>query len=135
MTHSSQTALKKILEEHHRVLEAQVFQKIRAFRDTDNVDATASPATLSDDAIYEDIDFALVQMQAETIDKIRLAIERISSSDYGICESCQEQIPLKRLRAVPFTTRCRNCQENTESVERRARVSGPAYSVWLSEKE
>src|SRR5262249_47994965 len=74
-------------------------------------------------------------MQAETIDKIRLAIERISSSDYGICESCQEQIPVKRLRAVPFTTRCRNCQETTESVERRARVSGPAYSVWLSEKE
>ena len=131
MTHSSQTALKKILEEHHRVLEAQVFQKIRAFRDTDNVDATASPATLSDDAIHEDIDFALVQMQAETIDKIRLAIERISSSDYGICESCQEEIPVKRLRAVPFATRCRNCQENEERVERRARVTGPTYLVWL----
>jgi DnaK suppressor protein len=135
MTRSSQTALKKDLEERHRVLEEQVVQKIRAFRDTDNVDATASPTTLSDDAINEDIDFALVQMQAETMDKIRMAIERISSSDYGICESCQEEIPVKRLRAVPFATRCRRCQENTESVERRARVSGPAYSVWLSGKE
>src|SRR5262249_54976998 len=131
MTHSSQTELKEILEQRHCVLEEQVLQKIRAFRDTDNADATASLARSSDDAIHEDIDFALVQMQAETINKIRMAIERISSSDYGICESCQGEIPVKRLRAVPFATRCRNCQENEERVERRARVTGPTYLVWL----
>jgi DnaK suppressor protein len=127
--------LRKILEESYRVLEDQVHQKIRTFRDTDNVDATTSPAALSDDAIHEDIDFALVEMQADTIDKIRMAIERISSSDYGICESCQKKIPVKRLRAVPFATRCRDCQESIENVERRAPATGPAYSVWLSGTE
>jgi DnaK suppressor protein len=135
MTRSSQTQLKEMLEERHRVLEEQVLQKIRAFRETDNVDATAAPVRLSEDAIDDDIDFALVQIQAETMDNIRMAIERISSSDYGICENCLEEIPVKRLRAVPFATRCRSCQEHNESEERRARVTGSAYAIWLSTHE
>ncbi|MBP9748999.1 TraR/DksA C4-type zinc finger protein [Patescibacteria group bacterium] len=33
---------------------------------------------------------------------------------YGICCDCGEDIPAKRLEAVPGAIRCRSCQEEVE---------------------
>lgn len=120
-----------MLEERRRVVEAQVFQKILTFRETEHVGAIGPLAGSSDDPALDDIDFALVQMQAETLDKIHRAIDRLASGEYGICDGCQKEIPANRLRAVPFATQCRACQEITDEARSRATQSAPAYSVWL----
>jgi DnaK suppressor protein len=82
----------------------------------------------SDDPAHEDIDFALAQMQAETRDKIHAALERLSLCEYGICEGCHQEIPTTRLKAVPFATRCRGCQERAEEVARRVRRRSPGFA-------
>ncbi len=39
------------------------------------------------------------------------ALDRLSSGDYGICLSCEEPIPAKRLAALPWARYCVPCQE------------------------
>ena len=72
--------------------------------------------------IQEDIEFALVQMKSETLNKINDALMRLEQGDYGNCFDCGEEIAEKRLRALPFAVRCKDCEEARENAERRERV-------------
>jgi DnaK suppressor protein len=46
------------------------------------------------------------------------ALERIENGTYGICESCGEEISIKRLKARPVTTQCIECKAKEESLEK-----------------
>ena len=121
MTHSRHADLEKMLEARCRAIEEQVQQKVRAFRETGGTD-TVRPATdLSDDPAQEDLDFVLVDMQAQTLENIRTALARLHAGEYGICHDCDEEIPEKRLRALPFATRCISCQTSAETLQLRDR--------------
>jgi len=39
------------------------------------------------------------------------AIDRLDSGDYGICQGCEEAIPVKRLKALSWARYCVRCQE------------------------
>jgi DnaK suppressor protein len=119
MTHSRHIELRQMLERRHRELAAQVQTKVRGFREIDASDA--SRAEFSEDQVQEDIDFALVQMQSQTMEKIAAALGLLEAGEYGLCRDCQQEIAEKRLRALPFATRCKDCQESAESSAHRAR--------------
>jgi DnaK suppressor protein len=40
------------------------------------------------------------------------ALDRMDSGDYGVCLACEEEIPNKRLTALPWAKYCVPCQEN-----------------------
>ena len=42
------------------------------------------------------------------------ALRRIDKAGFGRCQSCDENIGIKRLNAVPWTRFCRGCQESVE---------------------
>lgn len=42
---------------------------------------------------------------------IEEALDRLKSGDYGVCLSCEEPIPAKRLNAIPWARYCVPCQE------------------------
>lgn len=79
---------------------------------------------LSDQASAEmDQNFLLrlKDRERKLIKKIDEAIERMANSVYGICESCGQDIPYKRLKARPVTTLCIECktlQEQEELIRR-----------------
>ena len=54
--------------------------------------------------IQEDIEFALVQMKSETLNKINDALARLEQGDYGNCFDCGEEIAEKRSGRCP--SRC-----------------------------
>lgn len=54
--------------------------------------------------------------------KINDALERIDNDEYGYCESCEEEINEKRLRARPMTTMCIDCKEEQEREEARTKI-------------
>lgn len=41
---------------------------------------------------------------------INLALEKIEKGQYGICEKCQKEIPLARLKVSPEARFCLKCQ-------------------------
>ena len=45
------------------------------------------------------------------------ALDRMESGDYGICMACEEPIPEKRLRAVPWARYCVSCQETMAELQ------------------
>jgi len=48
------------------------------------------------------------------LNRIELALARIDAGTFGICEECDDEIPLKRLRVRPDAALCLNCQETNE---------------------
>ena len=75
--------------------------------------------------IQDDIEFALIQMKSETLNKINDALTRLEQGDYGNCFDCGEEIAEKRLRALPFAVRCKDCEEAREVAEQRERQMAP----------
>ncbi len=50
--------------------------------------------------------------------KIDKALKKIEEGEYGICESCGDEIGLKRLEARPVTDLCIRCKEEQERREK-----------------
>jgi DnaK suppressor protein len=55
--------------------------------------------------------------EREKIHSIDEALLRISEGDYGICEECDEDIPLGRLKAMPFARHCVKCKTDLEKMQ------------------
>ena len=73
--------------------------------------------------IQDEIEFALIQMKAETLNKIDAALRRLEEGTYGDCFECGDEIAEARLRALPFAVRCRDCEEARETAEQRERMA------------
>jgi DnaK suppressor protein len=66
--------------------------------------------------IEQNMRMQLKYREAFTLKKINTAIKRIEEGTYGECESCEEQIELRRLQARPTTTLCIACKEEEEKI-------------------
>jgi DnaK suppressor protein len=53
---------------------------------------------------------ALIRMLDIRLVDIDRAIERIDGGSYGVCAGCSQEIPPRRLEALPFATLCVSCQ-------------------------
>ena len=116
--------LRRILDERRREIMSAVQEKIRDVRTEGTgtqVQGVLDAAESSGVDIQEDIEFALIQMKAETLNKIEEALSRLEDGTYGYCFECGEEISEKRLRALPFAVRCKDCEEAREVAEQRER--------------
>ena len=53
------------------------------------------------------------------LNKINQALDKIEQGVYGECESCGEEIGVKRLTARPVAELCIDCKSEQEKLERR----------------
>jgi DnaK suppressor protein len=114
--------LKKMLENRRRELMNDVQGRMRDVRDTDKDRDVLDQGESSEVDIQEDIEFALIQMKSETLNKIDAALRRLDEGTYGGCFECGEEISEARLRALPFAVRCKDCEEARETAEQRERA-------------
>lgn len=64
---------------------------------------------------YDQLD----ERRKEEIEEIDLALCRLAVGSYGICESCENPISMKRLEALPATRLCRKCARKYEEKQKR----------------
>jgi DnaK suppressor protein len=125
------TTLKQMLEDRKRQIVSQLHDKIRDVR-TENESGKMSnvldQGESSEAGIQEDIEFALIQMKSETLNKINEALGRLEEGAYGNCFECGEEIAPQRLRALPFAVRCRECEEARETAQKRERLAAQRQS-------
>jgi len=57
--------------------------------------------------------------ERKLINKIAISIEKIKQDDYGWCESCGDEIGIKRLEARPTATHCIDCKTLDEIKEKQ----------------
>jgi DnaK suppressor protein len=119
---SRYTELKRMLEERRREIQTEVQGRMRGVRsESGKVNEVLDAVESSEADIQEDIEFALIQMKSETLNKINDALARLEQGVYGNCFECAEEISEKRLRALPFAVRCKDCEEAREAAEQRER--------------
>lgn len=116
--------LRQMLSSRRREVQDEVQNCIRSGR-TRGSSEVGDDLEHSDADVQEDLDFALLQMRAETLTRIDEALARIDEGQYGSCRACGDEIAERRLRALPFAVRCQACEE------RREREHGDARQLTL----
>lgn len=77
---------------------------------------------LASDERDREINFILNDREREKLHAIDDALQRIKDKTYGLCESCEGEIQLGRLKVLPFTRLCVKCQEETEKESKRQKT-------------
>jgi len=124
--YSGETMNKKDLAYFHTLLNSQLqelqnrmnYSDIRKMTPLDEFQDVLDIASADTD---QNLLLRIRERESRLISKIKKSLQRIKDGSYGICETCGEEIPVKRLKARPVTTQCINCKMKEEALER---VSG-----------
>lgn len=86
-----------------------------AIRDRKLIELEELERSKSDDtsqqlATRENLSSEIRRLNARLL-ALREAKDRIASGVYGLCRHCKEQIPVRRLQAMPIATACVNCAD------------------------
>ncbi len=85
--------------------------------------------TLSTDDLADEVDLASSELNQSValrlrdrerllLQKIEVALAKIDSGTFGICDLCEEPIEIKRLEARPVADLCIRCKETQELEEK-----------------
>jgi RNA polymerase-binding transcription factor DksA len=92
---------------------------------------------IPDDLVHEsparEVEMALLEIAGRESRELDEALRWLARGRFGECQDCGGRIAAARLRAVPFATRCRTCQESLE--QRSGRIVHEGFSPassWVS---
>ena len=69
--------------------------------------------------VNQNVSFSLQENSIKTLHDIELALEKIESGNYGICEETGEPIEQKRLEKQPWVRLCLEAQEELEREQKK----------------
>ena len=97
---SRYSELRQMLDERRREIHAQVQGKMRGVREEGTwggkLNEVLDTVESAEADIQEDLEFALVQMKSETLNKITDALVRLEQGTNGNCFECDDEIDEKR---------------------------------------
>jgi DnaK suppressor protein len=67
------------------------------------------------DGTQNEMHSQLAAFESRELQQIERAIKLIRKGRYGICEVCAGQIPIARLKALPYATVCIDCRQKQET--------------------
>jgi RNA polymerase-binding transcription factor len=133
--HGHLQRLRRILDRER----AQTYERIRELRDEQQQDATPLPSDEFDEArALAEIEThaRLIEVAEGRLNEIDDALARLETNRYGLCEGCGNEIPIARLRALPFATYCVRCQQKRDVKESSDRSIDEASSrLWQTPTE
>jgi len=89
---------------------AVALRDIRDSQETgETIDLEAPRSTIDVDVLATG-----VSLSTQIARAIEQALRRLELGTYGVCEECAASIPVRRLLAVPFASRCLDCQMKVE---------------------
>ena len=119
--------LRRMLEERR----AELQDKLRSIREDvpSQQDEVLDAEEQSVTDFAREMDFALMEMKAQTLIRIDEALRRVDEGSYGTCVECQQDIAAARLKAVPFAVRCVECQARAENEAAEDREPAPVRAL------
>lgn len=119
-------AIKEYLIKEKQRLQDQLYAEEgigRSISLRDNVDELSlvdnHPADLGSELFERSKDLSLKEKQSYLLSNIELALAKLESGRYGICEHCGQEIMEERLEALPYVRLCIRCQEEEEKEEKQ----------------
>jgi DnaK suppressor protein len=78
------------------------------------IERTADEFDLMRSFAEREMEIRLMHQRTEILREVMAALDRVRAGSYGNCCDCEEQIPARRLDAVPWAERCAPCQDRYE---------------------
>ena len=110
-------AFRNLLLGRLRSLESKIGSRLGEL--VDQRDTLADTTDIASEESDRDMTLRVHDHERKIIDEIRAALRRIDEGDYGVCESCGDDIGEKRLLARPVATHCIDCMTEIEATQRR----------------
>jgi DnaK suppressor protein len=129
--HKRREALRAILS-HER---NQALARVREYRHDQEEEAEDLPGDEMDLArSMADVEThaTLIERVEDRLKAIDFAFDRLERGLYGICAQCGEEIPLERLKALPFAAYCVTCEEKRDQAARSGKpwMDEPFIRQW-----
>jgi DnaK suppressor protein len=80
----------------------------------DNQNIPGDMADHGSGELNQHLSVTLMENDRIELERIEKAVSRIEQGSYGQCEVCEKVIPMTRLKALAWATRCINCQSRFE---------------------
>jgi DnaK suppressor protein len=95
------------------ILEKQQAELIHVLRKRDGITIEKSADQMDEIQFASERDLAIrnVDRESALLRQVKAALRRIHDGSFGSCFDCESAIGPKRLVAVPWATRCIQCQE------------------------
>ncbi|UCF30790.1 MAG: TraR/DksA C4-type zinc finger protein [bacterium] len=104
---------RKILLERRMELQTDLQRKSNEEAGQDRLE-TMDTADQADSNYTADYNIKIKEILVREVREIDEALEKMRNGDYGICESCDEEIPEGRLKARPNARFCIRCKDEME---------------------
>lgn len=75
-------------------------------------------ADVASDSFEREVSLSLAASEVKLLNEIEDALKRLEEKDFGKCEICGKNIPLKRITAVPYARLCISCQEQEDKASK-----------------
>lgn len=108
---------RNLLVEHKRRLWAELRDEIFSQTGEDlatQYDIPQDPGEKSMLDVLSDAGLAVADIRRQQLTALEEAQRRVEAGTYGQCESCGQPIGLPRLKLMPFTALCVECQKEQE---------------------
>ena len=104
-----------------KILEGKLKQATsgKAIGDSIRINQVADPLDMTQEAAARDVAVQLLDRESALARRLRSAIDRIDDGSYGMCLRCDEEIALRRLKAIPWAELCIGCQEKADQMPNR----------------
>lgn len=112
--HDALLRLHKTLQTRLVDLRKKLTDDLHDLRNAKNAATTGDAADAAFESGSDEMASQLAELDSREISQIERALARLRQGTYGLCESCQEKIPVGRLNALPYTTLCIDCQRELE---------------------
>ncbi|HYV64531.1 MAG TPA: TraR/DksA family transcriptional regulator [Bryobacteraceae bacterium] len=111
------TSINAGIKRRQAVLESKLndLLKVSGEREVLEIQQMADPLDQVQSLTNRDMAVETLNQQARLIHEIQSALAHIKEGTYGQCERCEEQIPSKRLDALPWARMCVQCQSAVEA--------------------
>ena len=115
--------LKQDLEQRRATITRTLQSNMRSTRERGmiaRVEAAKDPYGSASSAHDDELAAITMDRLAHDLNLIDGALADLAAGRYGVCVECEEPIAPKRLKALPFATRCLDCQAQSERLPRAA---------------
>ena len=107
---------KQYLNDYRKLHDLKKNELMRAIgvRDEIHIEKAADEVDEIQLAMNREMAIRNLDREAALLRHVAAALARIEEGGFGACLLCEEEIPEKRLKAVPWAAHCVSCQEDLD---------------------
>lgn len=122
-----------LLKLHKRLTEQREALKLKLAHQMEVVGEQCGPGDAGDQSLVDtdqELGSQLAALESRELIRIEKALRAMRNGTYGQCEYCEKPIPIARLKALPHSSCCVQCQREQELMGRPEQQEDHWESTW-----